>query len=193
MMTALCILNYIQCNLLEVLTLLTAVLTLVVAFYIPRRITVNQIYADFVKEYRSAEIGGAVFAIFDFFVNTCKNKVENIHDEYIDKYNDQIKNNPSKDSIDYPKTLHFQRRLVSQFYFSMAMLRYEYRFPRLSTKNLKIWMTPSEVKLLDILLYMAKPASEVFERAGDLPEPPEDDVPMNRLLYKLYEEVEGWE
>jgi hypothetical protein len=153
---------------------------------------VNQMYADFVKEYRSTEMGAAILTIFKFFVKDCKNNVANIYDKYKEKYKDQITNKSSED-IDFSKTLHFQRRLLSQFYFSMALLRYEHHFPRLSTKKLKIWMTSSEAKLLSILLYMVKPASEVFERAGDIPESPEDDVPMNCLLHKLYEEVDGWE
>jgi hypothetical protein len=42
---------------------------------------------------------------------------------------------------------------------------------------------------------MAKPAITVFEETHDVPEPPdmEEDVLMNKLIYKLYEEVKDWE
>jgi hypothetical protein len=40
---------------------------------------------------------------------------------------------------------------------------------------------------------MAEPAKKVFEEALDVPEPPEDEVLMNQLISKLYEEVRDWE
>jgi hypothetical protein len=39
---------------------------------------------------------------------------------------------------------------------------------------------------------MVEPAGAVFIEAGDVPEAPENEVPkvpMNELIYKLYEEV----
>jgi hypothetical protein len=40
---------------------------------------------------------------------------------------------------------------------------------------------------------MAEPARKVFVKVRDVPEPPEDEVPMNELIYKLYQEMEGWQ
>jgi hypothetical protein len=154
---------------------------------------ISQIFADLVSDYRSPEMGGAILSIFHFFVHDCKNDISNIDDEYEKKYKEQIKSKiNSTEKIDFSKTLHFQRRLIAQFYFQLASLRYDYFFGRLSRKQLQIWCTPSEVKLLIIILHMAEPASKTFEEAGDIPEPPEDEVPMNDLIYKLYQEIEEW-
>jgi hypothetical protein len=114
--------------------------------------------------------------------------------EYRKKYEKQI-GEPLKNGepVNYAGTFHFQRRLLSQFYSDMAMLRYK-RCPRLSTKNMREWFTPKKIQLLALLLYMVKPAKTVFEKADEVPEPPEPgDVPMNDLIYKLYEEVRTWE
>ena len=179
--------------LLPALTLLVAIGTLLVAFFIPRKIMVNQLYADLVKEYRSPEMGGAILALFDFFVNECNGDIDAIYDKYKDKYENQIGkylSSKKEDAIDFSKTLHFQRRLVAHFYYNMALLRYERSFPKLPTEYMKIWFTPNENKLLSIILHMAEPASEVLIKAENIPEPPQDEVHMNQLLYKLYEDVE---
>ena len=174
-----------------------AALALFVAIYIPRRIMISQIYANLLENYRSPEMGGAILAIFHFYNKDCGRNVSNIAAEYEKKYDKQIKKRfqeGEEQELDFSKTLHFQRRLVAQFYFDMASLRYDRRFIRLPDKYMKIWFTPSEVKLLGIILHMAEPASKVFEDAGEVPPPPyEDEVLMNELIYKLYEEVRDGE
>jgi hypothetical protein len=181
-----------KCTPLDMVSAVFSIIAILLAWFIPHRIMINQLYAELVHEYRSTEIGTAIWAILHFFVHDCQNDVSNIHSKYIDKYEKQIvSQDPEK--IDFSKTLHFQRRLLAQFYSDMAMLRYEYRGFRLSKRKLKDWFTPNEVKLLGILLYMAEPAKEVFIQAGDVTELPDDDTPMNRWIKRLYDEVEEWE
>jgi hypothetical protein len=169
---------------------LLMIAALIAAVWIPRQIMVNQIFADLVKEYRSTEMGAAVFSVFRFFVKDCGKDVGRIAAVYKEKYDQQI-GYPLEAGIkpDYDNALHFQRRMVSQFYSDMARLRYDRRFIKLSAKAMKFWFTPREVQLLAILLHMVKPASSVFEESGPVSEPPQDEVPMNDLIYKLYEEV----
>jgi len=177
--------------LLQTLTLLVAIGTLLVAFFIPRKIMVNQLYADFVADYHSPEMGGAILALFHFFVKECNGDVSVVAKRYDEKYDEQIRKKLKEgQAVDFSQTLHFQRRLVAQFYYDMALFRYERGFPRLPTKYMKIWFTPNEKKLLCILLHMTEPASKVFTIAENIPEPPQDEVYMNQLLYKLYEDVE---
>jgi hypothetical protein len=171
---------------------LLAIAALIAAVWIPRQIMVNQLFADLVKEYRSTEMGAAVFSVFHFFVKDCGKDVGHIAAVYEKKYNQQIRD-PLKAGTkpDYDNALHFQRRMVSQFYSDMARLRYDRRFIKLSAKDMKFWFTPKEVQLFAILLHMVKPASSVFEDSGTVSEPPQDEVPMNDLIYKLYEEAGG--
>jgi hypothetical protein len=135
-------------------------------------------------------MGVAILAIFHFFANDCNNDVLSIHDEYINNYKKEMGSRPPED-IGFSKTLHFQRRMLSQFYSDMAMLHYRYRIFGLSKRELKAWFTPNEVKLLGILLYMAEPAKECFIEANDVTDVPDDDIPMNHLIKRLYDEIEG--
>jgi len=180
----------------DYLSLIISIATLLVAAYIPRRIMISQIYANLLESYRSPEMGAAILAIFHFYTEDCKRNVSNIAAEYEKKYNEQIRGKlraRKEDEIDFSKTLHFQRRLVAQFYFHMASLRYDYHFVRLRSKQMKTWFTPGETNLLGIILHMAEPARRVFEDAVEVPQPYEDEVPMNELIYKLYNEVSDWE
>jgi hypothetical protein len=179
--------------LLSVITVILSIIAIRAARYIPHRIMVNQRYSDMMKEYRSTEMGTAIFSIFHFYVQDCKNNSDAIAGKYKEKYDGQIKEPLEKGKeINYSGTLHFQRRLVAQFYFDLARLRYEDRLP---VKHLREWFTPREVTLLAIILHMVEPAKTVFEEARDVPEPPdmEDEVLMNKWIYKLYEEAEGLE
>jgi len=174
-------------------------LALYLAFYIPRRIMVNQIYADLLASYRSYEMGEAILSIFHFYENDCGKNVLNIPAKYKEKYNRQIKDKLWAGwKIDYPKTLHFQRRLVAHFYFQMASLRYDYCIGGLSEKNMETWFLQSDINLLSLILNMAKPASEVFINIGkeekiECPKPYKGEAPMYEPIRKLYEEVKEWQ
>lgn len=175
------------------LAVVVSSIALFVAYRIPRLIMARQIYADLTKEYRSAEMGAAILAIFHFYTWDCENNVNAIADKYKEKYEEQIEG-PLKrnESINYADTLHFQRRLVAQFYADMANLCYE---ERPSTKQMRKWLTPNEKTLRAIILHMAKPAAAVFEKPQNVFEPldMEDDAPMNKSILRLYEEVKIWE
>jgi hypothetical protein len=196
--------------------LVVALVTLYFAIRIPRKIMVDQRYSDLLQEYRSSEMGGAILSVCHFYVTDCGKDVKAIGDKYNEIYEEQIRK-PLKcgKPIDYAQTLHFQRRLIAQFYYDMAYLRYNLHCPRLSRKQLQYWFTESEVNLLAIILHMDGPAREVFEETGDVPDPGlccphctfhdvfintckffalsrnKKRVPMNKLLYKLYKEMDN--
>jgi hypothetical protein len=198
------------------ITTATLVVALAAAFIIPGKIMSNQIFADLVKEYRSCEMGGAILSIFHFYKHDCGKNIENIGDkctipgEYRKKYGKQIgdklgdkkqaNSSPGdKEPIDYAHTLHFQRRLIAQFYSNLAYHHYKRCiFTRITKKQLKYWFTPNEVQLLAIILHMVKPAKDTFEEAGDVSGLPEKlknyekDVPMNKLLHDLYKDSKQW-
>jgi len=197
-----CLINKIiheaACNPLNAISAAAAVIAVVLAVYIPRRIMLNQAYLQLTAEYRTPEMGAAILAVFHFYTHDCNNSVSQIAGEYKRRYDEEIggKLEQPEPKIDFAKTLHFQRRLIAQFYYDMASLRYDYRFPRLSKKQLRHFFTPSETTLLSLILHMAEPASEVFERAGNVTfpaDPDEDGAYMNTLLYRLYEETEELE
>jgi hypothetical protein len=180
------------CNPLTAISATASVIAVVLAIYIPRRIMLNQAYLQLTAEYRSPEMGAAILGVFHFYTHDCGNSVSNIGNAYHARYQKESALHISQPA----ETLHFQRRLIAQYYYDMASLRYDYRFSRLTKKQLQHAFTPSETLLLSLILHMAEPASQVFERAENVippDEPGEDDAYMNKLLHRLYEETEGWE
>jgi hypothetical protein len=168
---------------------------LVLACLIPRKIMVNQLYADLVNSSRSPEIGGAMLRIFYFYTHDCQRNVYLIKEKYRERYDEEIDSKlQNREAVDFSGTLHFQRRLLAQYFWYLALLRYKYKpSVRISKKQLGWLITENERHLIKILLHMVPAAKEVFEDASDVPEPtelPEDEMEMNRLLYKLYEETE---
>ena len=170
-------------NIVSALSLLIAVFA---TFYIPKKMMNNQIYADLMSEYRKPEIGEAIIAVIDFYTKDCKSDVEMIEKEYVERYK------TDKQSGKYENSLHFQRRLLSQYYYQLAALRYQDGwFTRLSKKKVREDFTAREAKLLSLLSYMNKAAETIFTEY-DIAGMPYADDKQNILLQKLYDEAQEW-
>jgi hypothetical protein len=151
-------------------------------------------YANLEAEDRSPEMGAAILALLHFFVEECKGDTNVIYEKYRAKYNDQIGQYLQDGIKDFSNTLHFQRRRVAQFYYSMAQLRFDYGRYGLKNNKLIKWFTQNEIKLLSVILHLAKPASSVFIKTEIIPPPPQEQVEevyMNNMLYKLYKEIKN--
>ena len=119
-----------------------SVLGIFLAWLIPEKIKWDDNYANLVSLYQSYDFAIAVQGITEFFAIDCESKVENIKFQYkkrflseiygmknIDKNKDvELKDVISKLNgdnetcmlqMDADKTLHFQRRLLSQFYWNL--------------------------------------------------------------------------
>ena len=130
-------------NIVSALSLLIAVFA---TFYIPKKMMNNQIYADLMSEYRKPEIGEAIIAVIDFYTTDCKSDVEMIEKEYVERYKTDKQNGK------YENSLHFQRRLLSQYYYQLAALRYQGGwFTRLAKEKVREDFTAREAKLLSLL------------------------------------------
>jgi hypothetical protein len=173
---------------------------LILAFLFPHKIMVNQIYANLVADYRSPEMGAAILAIFNFYKKDCKLNVSKIKKKYIKRYKKEVKpllkkvkkhqklQKPQK--ANFSNTLHFQRRMVEQFYKDMAALYFKHCcFTRLSKNKMKDWLTKNEVKLLNLIFRMQAPARKVFIEVDNLPDLPENNEPNENLIRKLYDLV----
>ena len=173
----------------SVLTLIAAIITCIFAYIIPKKMIANQLFADLVAEYRQPKMGGAILALFHFY-DQCVKKGTDIDSEYKKKYDNQI-NNQSDDfvKVNFANTLHFQRRLVAQFYADMGDLYKNYPNYWLLRKKIYSWFTPNDLKLLKIVLLLAKPASNVFIQVGGVPEPPYNDNKMYKSIRFLYKKV----
>ncbi|MDR2588781.1 MAG: hypothetical protein LBC67_05075 [Spirochaetales bacterium] len=171
-----------------------AVTAAFLAVYIPRRILINQLYADMVSQYRSPQMGYAVFSLFAFYHYDCRGQQALIKEKYIERYKAEIYNElhkPQRERICAPEAaLHFQRRLVAYFYWDLAKLCLEARFPGLSKKHVRQFITPSERNVMSLVLHTSEAAAACFLPCDTLADPPEDEAAMNQLIQQLYEKTE---
>ncbi|MFC1240132.1 hypothetical protein ACFGOO_12045 [Treponema vincentii] len=170
----------------DIISILNLAIAVFATFYIPKKMMNNQIYADLIGEYRKPEIGEAIIAVIDFYTKDCKSDVEMIEKKYFERYETDKQNGK------YENSLHFQRRLLSQYYYQLAALRYQGGwFTRLSKKKVREDFTAREAKLLSLLSYMNKAAENIFTDY-DIAGMPYADDKQNALLQKLYDEAQQW-
>jgi hypothetical protein len=178
-------------NLYSLIGIIFSFSTLIAAIFIPRKIMVDQRFASLTEQYRSTEMGFAIFCIFDFYEKDCRNNPDNIKNEYKKRFEIEIRNPIiNKEKINPSLTLQFQRRLVAYFYWDLARLYYESWFPRLKKKKLYQMVELNERQLINLVLQMSEANAECFAKYENINEPPDDDVPMNQLLKRLYDETE---
>jgi len=174
--------------------------TLFATFYIPKKIMNNQIYADLISEYRSAAIGQAVLSVTYFYTHDCNSDITKIEEKYTERYKkevDSLLDNQKKEENrcenKIENSLHFQRRLLSQYYYQLASLRYQGCWlTRLAKRKVRKDFTAREAKLLSLLSYMNKVAEKTFIEydIGDIHYITENK--QNVLLEKLYDEAQQW-
>jgi len=196
------------------LSALSLIVAIFATFYIPKKIMNNQIYADLIAEYRQPEFGQAIISVIRFYTDCCGSDIDKIEEKYIEHYKKEIAPLDEKKRINrcmqekesgdinqqdtkYGKkelkdTLHFQRRLLAQYYAQLAALRYQGGwFTRLSKKKVREDFTAREAKLLSLLSYMNKAAEKIFIEY-DIEGMPYADDKQNALLQKLYDEAQDW-
>ena len=115
-----CSQSWLCSNIVGLIQCILAVIAIVLACYIPKRIMWQQIYSDLIKEYRSYDFGVAVQGIVEFFINDCKSNIDNIKTEYEYRYIREIGLGRIK-TAQPQLCLHYQRRLLSQFFYQLDL------------------------------------------------------------------------
>jgi hypothetical protein len=169
----------------NIISIAVPIAALVMAVYIPGRIMINQIYADLLKEYRSPELGEAITALIDFYKDVCHKDVTQITKKYEARYR--------KEKADIKNSLHFKRRLLWQYYWQIATLRYEYRWGRFLKKTIEKNFTKRESHVLRLLYHTIDGAKKCSRDIGNVPEPKESEGKTEKLVCRLYRESKGWE
>lgn len=105
----------------DIISSILALIGIITAIWIPNKIKWEQLYASLVEEERSFDFGIALQGIIEFFVVECKNDVNNIKPLYRKHFEDEITNKKGK--IDKENCLHFQRRLLGQFFWQLVLRR----------------------------------------------------------------------
>ena len=147
---------------LSIIQIIIGILALIVAFWIPKKIEWEQRYSQLLSDYRSHDFGEAIFEIGRFFHEVCNNDVSNIEAEYIKRFKaDYYPSNQLSTSKQTSSKLHYQRRLLSQFYWDLDQCAHS-KFIR--KNRIKKDFSSKEANLLKILYYLnlAAESPEVF-------------------------------
>lgn len=155
----------------EVMTLIQtilSVLAVILAWYIPEKIKWNQFYSNLISEYRSYDFAVAVQGVVEFFTLDCDSDVTKISEKYRERFMkeiygiqepfpetlDEVKENVDIENLlqkDSDKTLHFQRRLLTQFYWELdSCLKTSF----IGARNVKKDFTRGESNIIKILYFM---------------------------------------
>ncbi|MDE6705730.1 MAG: hypothetical protein K2J81_07490 [Treponemataceae bacterium] len=140
-----CLLRQIADNKFDIIQIALSVVACVFAWFIPKRIMWEQSYSSLMSDYRSYDFGIAVQGIVEFFAVDCNYDVKNIKKEYerrfvrdvydldldsdlnstfsLETVRKELKTrNPPKICEKSPDLcLHYQRRLLAQFYYQLDL------------------------------------------------------------------------
>ena len=187
--------KYIKCmcyihnsiSLMDCMTIGISIVTLVVTISIPIRIMQFQRYTNLSSMYMNSEFGYAFQNIIEFFHKECNCDIERIPEEYMKRYHsDFAKLRDDKIKIEY--MLHYQRRLLSVYFYELECCRVSSRKLRKMIK--KDWTT-SESYVLKILICMNKVVDEQIKK--DISEIKHQRIPkvkgISEYLFRLSTEL----
>ncbi len=177
-------------------TVVSTIVLLLISIFGPKRIMFRQNLLDLMKEYRSAEIGIAVFNLIRFYELECCSDLKKVAEKYVDRYNEEIGYKKEKNIDNLSTTLHFQRRILSQFYRQIADLRYEGSiFTRIKSKDIMFYLTSSEAKMLKLLYLIERDALPKIKMNFTMLDnmiPETETSNMTKNMKKLIKESRNW-
>lgn len=183
-----CSQSWLCSNIIGIIQCILTVFAIILACYIPKRIMWHQIYSDLIKEYRSYDFGIAVQGIVEFFINDCKSNISNIKIEYEYRYIREIGIGRIKTS--QPQLcLHYQRRLLSQFFYQLDLCA---RTPcyYIGKKRVLKDFTKNEANLIRIIYLINKAIdeSDIVKKdiSCDFPLSAGKGMGLNKWLSHLY-------
>lgn len=138
----------------DIISILLAIVTLIATICIPLQIMKFQRYTALMSTYESFEFAHALQSVIDFYYIDCNCDVEQIPVEYKKRFNydfDILKRNREK--FDISNILHYQRRLLNDYFMELEMCRESSRVLRNIIR--KDWTT-SEAWVCKILVFMNK-------------------------------------
>ena len=181
---------------LPIVQTIAAILACVLAVYIPKKISWEQMYSQLLSDYCGYDFGAAVMGVVLFFKQDCNCDVGIIKKQYEDWFNKQFakqlrENNPNFENskADYKipndQNLHYQRRLLTQFYFLLDQCA---RSPFVGKRRVQKDFSSKEANLLKVLYYMnlAAESSDVFMDIGVDDRIPPNPKSINKYIKHIY-------
>ncbi len=188
--------NCLKDYILPIIQTVAAILACVLAVYIPKKISWGQMYSQLLSDYCGYDFGAAVMGVVLFFNQDCRCNIENVQAKYKDWFNKQFanqlrENNPNFENskADYKipndQNLHYQRRLLTQFYFLLDQCA---RSPFIGKRRVQKNFSSKEANLLKVLYYMnlAAESSDVFMDIGVDDRIPSNPKSINKYIKHIY-------
>lgn len=152
-------------KILSMIQIAVAFVTLVVTWYIPKKIMWEQTYSSLISDYRGYDFAAAVQGVIHFFKYRCDCDVEKIKSKYeaifrqdfIDKKNSIEP--PLSGHCEIQKNLRYQRRLLTQFYYQLDLCAKTNPL-FIGRARVKRDFTKGEANILKILFYMNQAVDE---------------------------------
>lgn len=150
----------------SLIQIIVGVVAIFLAVYIPKKLSWEQMYTQLLTEYYSYDFAAAVQGIVFFFYEDCDCDFKKVKKKYVEKFNAQFERNVTnpenyKFSVPNDQNLHFQRRLLTQFY---CLLDQCARSKYIGKNRVQRDFTTKEANLLKILYYMniAAESDEIY-------------------------------
>jgi hypothetical protein len=147
-----------------IFTIVSTLLLLLIAIFGPRKILIRQIYSDLLREYRTPEIGSAIYKLIEFYEVDCESDESRIVAKYRQRFEREMGKGGEIGIDQYENSLHFHRRILSQYFRNVADLRYSGScLTRIRKGEVCDFFTSNESKLMNLLyLIDSKAVPEVL-------------------------------
>lgn len=173
----------------EVIGLIISVITLVFTVLIPIRIMKFQRYINLSSLYMGYDFAHAFQSVIDFYYYDCECDVKRIPEKYYKRYKEDF-DNLKDHKIEKEYVLHYQRRLLTDYFYELESCRSSDTILRKMIK--KDW-TQSEAYVLRILICMNKAVDENPEIMKDISQIKNQRIPkvkgVSEYLFRLSKEL----
>lgn len=168
---------------------ISSVFGVVVAVFIPVWIMHNQRYENLLQAYMANDFAEAVKGVTDFFKNDCNSDVNQIAAAYKKRFEYDFKKSDKNLGVKTAsQILHYQRRLLNNFYWGLNSCAKSSIFLRRKIKN---EFSRNEAYICKILIYMNDVSDSdggIFKDISDIKyEPMPKTKGMSRALNNIYE------
>lgn len=179
-------------DIMAIVQVFLGIFAIVVAWFIPRKIEWAQLYSQLLSDYYKSEFGAAVMGLVFFFYKDCERDVKNIKNEYVKRFKETFENQIDKKQsgneykIPNEQNLHYQRRLLTQFYYQLDLCSRSFFIGK---RKIQKDFTSKEASLLKILYFMNEATSspEIFMDISTDEQIPKRTKDINEYIKHLYD------
>lgn len=138
----------------SIASVILAIITVFFTYFIPEKIKWEQLYTSLLTEYMSYDFAVANQSIIEFFYDECKKDINLIKQKSEEHYTKEVL---LCDKIDSQTCLHFQRRLLTDFYWLVDTCAHSFFIGK---KRVSEDFTRNDSNIIKIVYWMNKAVDE---------------------------------